>query len=115
MNAIEHGNLNVTYEEKSALTRLEKWEEEIKRRLALTENVNKRVRIHYEKDVSECRLMITDEGPGFDWQGYLTLDPERATDTHGRGIAMSRVISFDDLHYSDKGNQVTAVVRIPHD
>lgn len=113
INAIEHGNLNVTYTEKSALTKLDKWEEEIQRRLALAENADKRVRVHYEKDVTECRLTITDEGQGFDWRGYLTIDPDRATDTHGRGIAMSRIISFDELYYSDKGNQVTAVVRLP--
>ena len=39
------------------------------------------------------------------------MDPSRAFDTHGRGIAMSRMISFDSLEYRGKGNEVEVTVN----
>lgn len=40
---------------------------------------------------------ITDEGDGFDWKPYLEMSMERMMENHGRGIAMSRSISFASL------------------
>jgi hypothetical protein len=40
------------------------------------------------------------------------MDLERAFDTHGRGIAMSRMISFDDVQYLGVGNKVEVTVRL---
>ena len=111
INAVEHGNLGITYEEKTELNKLGTWEEEIQRRLALPEHADKLVRVHYEKDEDEIILTISDEGSGFYWQRYLDIDPDRATDTHGRGIAMSRLMSFDTVRYEGRGNSVTCVVR----
>ena len=37
------------------------------------------------------------EGEGFDWQAYMEIDPARALDSHGRGIAQANKISFDEL------------------
>ena len=59
----------------------------------------------------ELRFTIRDEGAGFDWTGYLDFDPERALDPNGRGIAMSRLMSFSALDYRGKGNEVVASVR----
>lgn len=44
-------------------------------------------------------MTITDQGEGFAWERYLEMDPSRAFDTHGRGIAMARMISFDSVEY----------------
>jgi CheY-like chemotaxis protein len=43
VNAVEHGNLGITYEEKSTLNANGTWDEEVKRRLALPEHAGKRV------------------------------------------------------------------------
>lgn len=56
-------------------------------------------------------VTISDEGDGFDWRPYLEIDPAQATDTHGRGIALARMLSFDDLWYTGTGSQVTGIVR----
>jgi len=64
-----------------------------------------------ERGKGELTFVIRDQGAGFDWQGYLEMSPERAFDTHGRGIAMSRMISFDNLEYRGRGNEVKAVIR----
>ena len=111
INAVEHGNLGITYEEKTLLNKHGYWEKEIQRRLILPEYATKRVRIHYEKRADDITLTISDEGRGFEWHRYLDMDPDRATDTHGRGIAMSRLMSFDAVRYEGSGNTVTCVVR----
>jgi CheY-like chemotaxis protein/anti-sigma regulatory factor (Ser/Thr protein kinase) len=111
LNAVEHGNLGITYEEKSALKDREQWTSEVARRLALPENAGKRVRVSYERAGEESRFTIRDEGSGFDWRKYLDIDPSRAFDTHGRGIAVARRFSFDALEYNGPGNEVVARVR----
>ena len=65
----------------------------------------------YERTPSEIILTIRDEGQGFDWQRYLELDPARATDPHGRGIALSKMMSFDEVEYQGAGNVVCCKVR----
>jgi hypothetical protein len=57
------------------------------------------------------QIRIRDQGQGFDWTPYLDFDPERAFDPHGRGIAMARLSSFDDLEYLGDGNEVLATVK----
>ena len=59
------------------------------------------------------RVTITDQGNGFDWQTYMEFNPERVFDLHGRGIAMSKAISFDSLEYLGKGNCVVTTVVWP--
>lgn len=112
INAVEHGNLGISYTEKSRLLQEARWEEEIKHRLALPESAGKVVNVQLEHLSGEIRVTITDCGTGFDWNKYLEMSPERAFDPNGRGIAMSRMMSFDALEYMGKGNQVTAVVRV---
>ena len=43
------------------------------------------------------------KGGGFDWTPYMDFDPARAFDPHGRGIAVARLSSFDDLEYIGEG------------
>lgn len=111
LNAVEHGNLGITYEEKSELRDHEQWMAEVQRRLALPENAAKRVRIEYVKTGEESRFTIRDEGSGFDWRRFLEIDPARAMHTHGRGIAVARRFSFDALEYNEAGNEVVARVK----
>ena len=51
--------------------------------------------------------------PGFDWKAYLEFSAERVFDLHGRGIAMSKAVSFDSLEYQGNGNTVVALVKLP--
>jgi len=111
LNAVEHGNLGITYEEKSLMGDKDEWQKEIDRRLALPENHGKRVEIRLERANDAVRFTIRDEGSGFDWNRFLDIDPARAFDTHGRGIAMARRLSFSSLDYRGSGNEVVATVR----
>jgi CheY-like chemotaxis protein/anti-sigma regulatory factor (Ser/Thr protein kinase) len=112
VNAVEHGNLGITYEEKSALNASGGWDAEVLRRLSMPENASKTVELTMERAGGELRFTIRDQGPGFDWRKYLDVDPSRAFDNHGRGIAMARALSFDRIEYRGSGNEVLAVVKL---
>ena len=112
VNAVEHGNLGITYEEKSALRNCHEWESEVMRRLKLAENAGKRVEVRFQREGGEIRFHIRDQGTGFEWKRYLDIDPRRAFDTHGRGILLARHFSFSALEYRGCGNEVTATVSL---
>jgi len=109
-NAIEHGNLGITYDGKSQLIMEDKWKSEIDFRLSLEENKSKTVEIELVQSPDKITLTITDHGNGFDCENYMEIDPCRLFDPHGRGIAVAKSMSFDDLVYIGKGNQVVATV-----
>ena len=112
VNAIEHGNLELSYQDKARLKWDGNWEEEIDRRLHLPEYAGRAASVRVERLSQPERIVftVTDEGPGFDWTRFLDFDPERAYDPNGRGIAMARMISFSSLEYRGRGNQVLATV-----
>jgi len=110
VNAVEHGNLGIGYQEKSALMREGTWEQEIERRLGLQENAGKSVEVEFMRVDGKLHFSIRDAGEGFDASRYLELAPERAYDLHGRGIAMARKLSFASLEYRGTGNEVVATV-----
>ncbi len=112
LNAIEHGNLNIGYKEKSRLIEEDKLEEEIAHRLSSPPYSSRVATAKFSRLPHELSLHITDQGNGFEWQKYLDFDPERAFDTHGRGIAMANKISFDTIEYRGNGNQVVTVLRL---
>jgi CheY-like chemotaxis protein len=108
VNAVEHGNLGITYKEKSELRKNFQWESEVMRRLASEPWCNHRARISVSRRGGEIEFTITDEGKGFDWNPFLDFDPDRAYDLNGRGIAMARMLGFESLEYQGAGNVVVA-------
>lgn len=112
INAIEHGNLQIGYDEKTALMSKGNWAQEIERRIALPENKSKAVFVSFARHPDRIELHVRDQGPGFDWKKYMELDPARAFDSHGRGIALARQLSFQTLSYMGEGNEVLASIRL---
>jgi DNA-binding response OmpR family regulator len=110
VNAVEHGNLGITYDEKSTLLAEGSWAAEIERRLTLPENLRKRVDVRFHRADAELSFTICDCGNGFEWTRYLDIDPRRAFDRHGRGILMARHVSFSSVEYRGCGNEVVATV-----
>ncbi len=115
INAVEHGNLSITYEEKTNLNNSFIWEEELARRVTLPENKDKFVQVEFQRDNENLRLTITDQGNGFNWQDYLDVSPNRIADNHGRGIAMARLFSFTSLTFPGCGNVVIADYSLNND
>lgn len=111
INAIEHGNLGISYAEKTEYVMNGKLEAEIEKRLGMPENQHKKALLEINKTENKITLRITDQGNGFDWSEYLEFSPERALDPNGRGIAMAYNMSFDAMHYEGEGNIVCAEVN----
>lgn len=111
VNAIEHGNLGIDFDEKKRLKERGRWQEEVERRLALPDNAAKRVVLTVERKNSEWEFVIEDQGAGFAWQDYLELDPGRAFAPNGRGIALARQLAFDRMEYEGGGSRVRVATR----
>ena len=110
VNAIEHGNLEISYDEKSTLCRANAWQLEVERRLELPEYRHRIAHIHVSRCPESLQFIVRDEGPGFSWRTFLGPDPERAFAPNGRGIALARELAFSKLDYLDPGNVVVAKV-----
>ncbi|MBI3522921.1 MAG: response regulator [Betaproteobacteria bacterium] len=113
VNAVEHGNLGISYAEKSHLNREGGWADEIARRLTQPEYQGRFATVCIERDPGKIIFYISDQGAGFDWRNYLEMDPARAFDPNGRGIAMARQISFNSLKYLGCGNKAVATIDLP--
>ena len=110
-NAIEHGNLGLTGEEKVALKSDGEgvyWED-LRRRAAMAPYNERKVTISVTVNSERACFTVTDDGDGFD---TLTLpdptDPANLFAPSGRGIMLARTF-LDDVSYNDKGNQVTLI------
>ncbi|MBI4756847.1 MAG: response regulator [Betaproteobacteria bacterium] len=112
VNAVEHGNLGVTYAEKKRLREDNTWDEEIARRLDSPQYRERLAEIAVRREGGHLVFTIADQGAGFDWQGYLDFDPGRAFDPNGRGIALARQLSFSSVEYLGRGNVVRACIRL---
>ncbi len=111
VNGVEHGNLQIGYDEKTQLHETNQWEEEIARRQMMEEHAHKFVEVLFERYADQIRLTVTDQGAGFDWGEYQEIRADRIMESHGRGIAMAKAMSFDHLEYQGNGNQVVCVVN----
>lgn len=111
VNAIEHGNLEIGYEEKSRLLQERGWQQEVDRRLELPEYADRIATVEIERTARGLVFRVRDQGSGFEPEPYLEIDPSRVFDAHGRGIAMARLLSFDELRYTDGGRCAVAMVR----
>jgi CheY-like chemotaxis protein len=111
INAVEHGNLGLNYQDKSRLLSSGGWDEEISRRLQDPAYAGHEAEIRCQFDQGMASLTIRDQGEGFAWQSFLEVRPERAFDLHGRGIALACQISFSSIEY--QGNSNTVRVTFP--
>ncbi len=112
VNAIEHGNLGISYKEKSALLAEGEWESEVNKRLQTSEYGERYAEVAFLRTEQFIEITIVDQGAGFDWQEYMQFSPERVLDTHGRGIALANSLSFSSLEYKGAGNEVTAQIAL---
>jgi len=112
VNAVEHGNLEISYAEKSTLCRSQSWRAEVLRRLEHPDYRRRMAHVNVERRQAVVRFEVCDEGPGFDWRKFMSFDPERAFDPNGRGIALAQQVAFSNLNYQEPGNVVVAEVPL---
>ncbi|HMV41263.1 MAG TPA: ATP-binding protein [Leptospiraceae bacterium] len=107
INAIEHGNCEITAEEKKAwiasdrkineLVDIKKKDPKIATRV---------VTLEYELLESKILITITDKGKGFDYESFLKTDLLSVTGYSGRGILMTKCF-IDSIQYHPPGNKVS--------
>lgn len=110
-NAIEHGNLGITYQEKNETTEHGSFHKLIENRLSQerTKYLNTNVKLSLSS--SKLEFIITDSGNGFNYHKLDGMDNEIISiedilKLHGRGIRMAKMY-YDSIVYSGKGNVVT--------
>lgn len=110
VNAVEHGNLALSHADKTAALAAGTWAQQITARLADRDLGERRAHIALFSTQQSLRILICDEGAGFDWQPFLTLSAARETQAHGRGIALARLLSFSALEYLGDGSVALATL-----
>jgi response regulator RpfG family c-di-GMP phosphodiesterase len=115
INAVEHGNLEIFYQEKQKALAEDGYEKLLGQRLAQSRLKGRQVTIHvlYDKGSKSLAYRITDEGKGFKWRTILNRSQDvcNSEDANGRGIFLARSF-FPSLAYNDRGNEVTITVSL---
>jgi PAS domain S-box-containing protein len=111
INAIEHGNLGLTFEEKTKSQLDGTYFDLIKERQFDSLFKKKKVTIEYSLNEERAVYKISDEGAGFDYFTMMNFDPENNDDVilpHGRGLILIQH-AFDIVKFNKKGNQIILV------
>lgn len=114
INAIEHGNLNVTFEEKTGAIERQDYFEFLESRQKDPRYKDKKVLIEYALSAQRFGLRITDEGQGFDHRKMMAANLDRLNRervSHGRGILMVLDV-FDVVRFNEKGNRVSLIKHL---
>ncbi len=110
-NAVEHGNLGISYEDKAKAMEagISDYIKLADQRLENPELAKRRVRVEFAFANEQCQWIIEDEGEGFDWRSVMDPREEEGLElSHGRGVFLSR-FAFDSMEYNEKGNRVRVV------
>ncbi|XDD49000.1 7TM diverse intracellular signaling domain-containing protein [Leptospira sp. WS92.C1] len=111
INSIEHGNLAISFDEKTEALNAGRYLEFIQKRQKEPFYNYRTVKVSYSLNARRIGFLITDEGEGFDYKKILNLDIEKLNETsltHGRGIVMTRRV-FDIVKFNEKGNKVLLI------
>jgi DNA-binding response OmpR family regulator len=106
INAIEHGNLGITFQDKSDALQNSTYPELLQNRMLEADREGKVVRIECDYTPTAMSIVISDQGAGFDLDtlpdmkdaGSMLLD-------HGRGILLANLF-YDSVDYDEPGNCV---------
>jgi len=114
VNAIEHGNLEITYEKKTEFKqRRSNYWEIILRETNENHLKYRKIFLNYSLEKDRVTYTVRDEGKGFDWKKYIhNIDfdgkNEMVKSFHGLGLLMVKN-SFDEIHFNDRGNEVELI------
>jgi CRP-like cAMP-binding protein len=110
INAIEHGNCKIEFDEKTA------WLEGGRDIMDLIREKNRdpaikarKVYLSYTITPERSRFQIRDEGAGFDWRSRLASTPDRPG-LHGMGVKMASLY-VQQLSYNERGNELSFEVE----
>jgi anti-sigma regulatory factor (Ser/Thr protein kinase) len=108
-NAIEHGNLGISYEQKALALDRGEYDALVAQRQGTEPNADRVVTIIAARENDQLVIEISDEGAGFDWRALPDpTDPLNLLSGNGRGILIASA-AVDQLSFNEKGNCVTIV------
>jgi CheY-like chemotaxis protein len=105
-NALEHGNLGITFEEKSRAIEEGRLPELVAARARESDAAGRTVTISSRLSPLLFEITIADQGNGFDWRSLPDVIPENLLSYNGRGIFLTKIY-FDEVIYNEPGNSVT--------
>ncbi len=114
INAVEHGNLGISAEEKREALMNDTYDALLDARRHLPINATRRVKVWMENDPANhtfhCR--ICDEGDGFDWEPHLKGNAEAIPFLagSGRGIFLVKTL-IPHIQYFGRGNEVDLTIQ----
>jgi len=103
-NAVEHGNANIGFEEKTKLIDEGDYEKNLKKLKS-----KEIIEVQFIHKDGRFSVRITDKGQGFDWKTWIKFETDHGSYTHGYGI-LKALKSFDEVTYNTAGNQVMASI-----
>lgn len=110
VNSIEHGNLNISFEEKADALKNNSYYSLLLERQKVKEYKDTFVNIKYRITGEKAEYWIEDTGTGFVHKKYLNSSNKEEL-FNGRGIKMMREI-FDMVEYNETGNSVYLVKKM---
>lgn len=111
-NAQEHGNLEITSEEKSeALASPAGILGLIQQRLEDPRLAVRKIHVVAEYGATQVRYRIRDEGRGFDHRAVVERGVADTSALHGRGITLIRHY-MDEMDWNDSGNEIRLVALV---
>lgn len=110
INAIEHGNLEIDFETKSRLKKMEGnyWDHVID--ICNKDNLEKRkIKVQYYLFSNHVQYIITDEGKGFDWKQYVATTPDGNLIDNYHGVGLTMLQDIFEVSFNEKGNEITLI------
>jgi hypothetical protein len=113
MNAVEHGNCSISYEEKTNWLDTHGDILELIREKCKAPSIRrKKVYFSYKITPERSFFSIRDEGNGFDWKNRVNPEEHEVNfNSHGHGIKMAAHY-MENLAYNNSGNMVS--FEVPH-
>jgi len=109
INAIHHGNLEVSSELRSRND--DSYYDLVEARSKTPPYRDRRVHFTAQESREEAVYVVGDEGPGFDPANLPDpTDPANLHNEHGRGLLLIRTF-MDEVFHNDRGNQITMIKR----
>ena len=108
-NAIEHGNLAITNEEKEQALGMNLFSELLQKRREHPDYADRFVTVTLLYSTGKLVITIKDQGNGFDHNNLFNSERPDMLSNCGRGIMLTKVYC-DELKYNEVGNQVTMIL-----
>ncbi len=111
INAIEHGNLGISREEKALAIAGDRYDNLLKERACDPRYALRKVTLKVHMARNELRYTVTDQGGGFDCRAIFESEPQTRMGS-GLGLFIARNF-FTTVTYQGKGNRVVLVYKNP--